>query len=77
MSVTLDALSLCNNDKDAALVEFLTEFGDLPLLDVDASKLSVSPNPPPAVSRHLVRVTEKRKGSIYCSVQIVFHGDKL
>jgi hypothetical protein len=63
VTVTLNALELCNTIKEPAYVEFLTEFGDLPLLDVDASKLSVAPNPPPAIGRHLLRVTEKRKGT--------------
>ena len=57
--VTMDSTSICNTDKIPAYVEFLTEFGDLPLM------ISVTDSLVPftTADAQLVRITEAQKGN--------------
>ncbi len=59
MSVTLATTSICNTDKIPAYVEFLTEFGDLPIM----TSVTDSLIPLTLADAHIVRITEAQKGN--------------
>lgn len=73
VSVTLDDTKICNSNKKPAYVEFLTQFGDLPLLVPKSVRLQIIPNPVTTVIGQILRVSKERKGLFHVAISFRSH----
>lgn len=62
VNVELNDTAICNANKAAAYITFLTEYGDLPMMRPTAVSLQVLPAATPGAPMHIIRVTEEQKG---------------
>lgn len=63
VKVTLADSKICNSNKIPAYLEFLTEFGDLPLMRSNTKGLNIIGFPPATVSAAMVSVSKERVGT--------------